>query len=106
SKSISPERPRSGQNEVEPPLEQFSHFERWRNHLIDVQDDMRIRLHEASDDLLKNPRRNRLWATDAQFSRRWIGQELDIPYALLELIERRDAALEQRGAVQRGLDAL
>ena len=104
SKSVGPRRPRSSQHEVEPALEQFAHFECWSNHLVDMQDDIWIRLGETSDDFGKNPGSKRLWTSNAQFSRGRIGQELDVSYALLQLIERGDASLEQCGPVQGGLD--
>jgi hypothetical protein len=40
------------------------------------------------------------------FARRRVDQERDVPYGLLEFIERHFAALEQPPAIHRGLDAL
>ena len=45
-----------------------------------------------------------LHASDAQLSGRRIGQEFDVSDALFQLIERGQAAREQRAAVARRLD--
>src|SRR5260370_40898635 len=74
--------------------------------LDDMKDDARILLQEAIEDGRGQSRRHRFGASDAQFPGRGVGQELDVLYALPQLIEDRTAAGEERAAIHGRLDAL
>jgi len=54
----------------------------------------------------RNANQGPLHTADPHFSGGRIGQEFDVPDALPQFIEGGHAALQQRGAVDRRLDAL
>src|SRR5258708_13447878 len=58
--------------------------------------------HDRREERSRDP----LMAPEPDFAHRRVGQELDVPYGLLELIEHHVAALQQRPAIHRGLDTL
>src|SRR5262249_15176070 len=74
--------------------------------LIDVQHDAWILRGELLDDIRQHARCERFGASDADFARARISEELDVANALLELVERDRAALEQGTAIHGRLDAL
>jgi hypothetical protein len=49
-------------------------------------------------------RTERCSAADPHFARRWVGEELDIPDALAQLVKRSMAAIEYRAALFGELD--
>lgn len=73
--------------------------------LLDVKPHARMLFREPLDHLAEECQQ-RLRATDANFPRRRIGDELDVANALAELVERRVAARQQRLAVAGRNDAL
>ncbi len=73
---------------------------------ISVHLDPRILLGEPQNDVgqEREPQRP-LPTADPHFPRGRIGQEFDVPDALLQFVENSDAAFEERVAVDRRLDA-
>src|SRR5262245_66574676 len=69
-----------------------------------MQRDQRMVLGKAPDDRRQYRRQERLLASDPQVSDLRVSEVFDIPPALLQLIERRDASPVQRGAVYRWID--
>jgi hypothetical protein len=101
------ERPhQSVENHIEAPLAQFRQLQCRRYDLFHVECDTRILQGKPLDHRSKYRGRKGLRAPDAQLSGGRIGHELDLFDALLEIIERSRAALQQREAIHRGLDAL
>ena len=65
-----------------------------------------ISLTQAMDDARDESGSDCNRACDPELSSRGVGKELNIFNALSELIENRDAALQQGAAVRRGLDSM
>src|ERR1700722_4759440 len=85
----------AGKYHVEIPIPELL-SERRRVHRVDVEDNSGILFGEPLDNGLKDCGRNGFRTPYSNFADRRIGQELDIPYALPQFIEGRDAALVER----------
>jgi hypothetical protein len=72
---------------------------------ISVHLDAGILVGKPPNDIGQKREPRRLHAADPHFSCGRIGQEFDIPDGLLQLIEYRNAAFEERATVDRRLDA-
>src|SRR5262249_49525849 len=71
----------------------------------DVEYNTRIAAGEPIDHRKSRPRCRSIGATDPQLSGGRVGQELDVHDALSDLIEDRDATLDDRAAIMRRLNA-
>ncbi len=74
--------------------------------LFDSHSHAGILMGKSFHDRREDRGRDRVVAPEPYLTDRRVGQELDVPDALLEFIEHRVAALQQRAAIHRGLDAL
>src|SRR4029453_8878448 len=93
----------SRQHKIVLAIAQFRQLYRGGWHIVDVQRALRIVLGKAPDDRRKYRGQKRLLAADPQVTDLRVGKVFDIPPALLQLIERRDASPVQRGTVYRWL---
>ena len=73
-------------------------------HDVRHRDDAGIPFGKSLEDLWKHGVCERLDVSERQLARRRIGQELDVPDALLQFIECRPAAREQSARVERWFD--
>src|SRR5262249_7409727 len=73
---------------------------------ISVYLDARILLGKSSNDIWQEREPRRLHGADPHFSCGGIRQEFNVPDALLQIIEHRNTAFEERVAKDRRLDAL
>src|SRR5690242_10430090 len=71
-----------------------------------VQDYPRMRVGELADDRCQDCGRRGHSASDSHFSARWIGQELNVSDAQLQLVKRSKSTLEECAAIDSGFDAL
>ena len=90
------------QQEVETTVFQ-SLNQRVRERGTHIQNDPRISPGELLEDL-RNRSQNKFSRADPQFPDGRVGQEFDVPNALSQLIEGREAAPKQRVPVHSGLD--
>src|SRR6185503_15073671 len=74
--------------------------------IVEMYRDARILLREVRNGCRKDGGRKRLGKSNPQFSHGRVSQMFDVPDALLQLIEDRNAALEQGITIDRRFDAL
>src|SRR5215470_1708735 len=73
---------------------------------LELKDQLRILPGQVIDHGRYEAGRHWLGAADAHLARIGVAEELDVPHALLELVEHRNAALEERAAINRRLNAV
>ncbi len=72
----------------------------------DMKDNTRIFPRQSLDDGRDDRGRDRFAGSNPHFSRRRIGQELDLPYSLAQFVKDRSASFDERAAIGGWLDAL
>src|SRR5262249_48644561 len=72
---------------------------------ISMHGDAWISLGKPENDIRQKCEPRRFHAADPYFSSGRVGQEFDVPDALLQLVENRDAAFKEHVTVDRWLDA-
>src|SRR5580698_8197630 len=89
---------------VRPPQDEivFSTAQRWQRHrgsgghMVHLDHDVRINCTKPANDVREDRCRDRFVALELDFALRGIGQEFNVPHALLKFVESGEAAFEER----------